>query len=201
MTKIEALNLIWEVMLKRPNLDMTKQFNRIYKVTNNSKLRSFQFRLLHNAIVFNNKLKISKIKESEYCSNCQLGVEDALHFFVECEHAQILWHQVQKLLETQYHIQDIVIDNHGILFNQIVTQDCHVANFLVLITKYHMYAARCKGEKLNINVIRNLLKKYEILELYNAKRNNKVVKHLRKWNPEQCHVNTEQSINKFKYIE
>ena len=60
------------------------EFRNINTTTNITKLRSFQYRLLHRAIVTNIHLKKWKIKDSALCEKCGLEVETLSHMFVTC---------------------------------------------------------------------------------------------------------------------
>ena len=63
-------------------------FSEMRKITNSSKLRSFQFRLLHLSIVTNVQLKKWKILDSDICTFCKNYSETLEHLFFHCENAQ-----------------------------------------------------------------------------------------------------------------
>ena len=63
------------------------------KVTNVAKYRSFQFRLLHRAIVANIHLIHWKIINSDLCTMCRLERETYTHLFIYCKQARKIWLQ------------------------------------------------------------------------------------------------------------
>ena len=73
-------------------------FNELYiTTTSNTKLRIFQYRLLHRAIILNSHLKKGKIIEDDSCSLCKNETEYMIHFFVNCYVVKQLWSSVLKL--------------------------------------------------------------------------------------------------------
>ena len=78
----------WEQYL---NTDITmkeflKYFERISFITNHSKLRSFQYLLLQNALVTNKTLKQYKIKDDK-CTFCKIEWETIMHLLYDCSYS------------------------------------------------------------------------------------------------------------------
>ena len=78
----------WEQYL---NTDITmkeflKYFERISFITNHSKLRSFQYLLLQNALVTNKTLKQYKIKDDK-CTFCKIESETITHLLYDCSYS------------------------------------------------------------------------------------------------------------------
>ena len=63
-------------------------FRNIYKVTNNNKLRSFQYRLLNRAIVVNAHLYRWGILDTNLCTFCNLEKETVMHIMYECTYVK-----------------------------------------------------------------------------------------------------------------
>ena len=55
-----------------------------FKVNIESKMRSFQYKLIHNIIPTNLSLHRMKIKESPFCDHCNGQNKTLLHSFCEC---------------------------------------------------------------------------------------------------------------------
>ena len=53
--------------------------------TMEGKLRSFQFKILHDILNVKNNLFRWKISENSYCRFCNLQNETLIHFFFDCE--------------------------------------------------------------------------------------------------------------------
>ena len=177
---------------------MREYVSGTFKVTNVGKLRSMQYRILNNALVFNKQLFLWKIKDSDVCSNCQEKTEDLMHFFVECEYAKKLWKEVQVYILERYN-ETIVINAENIIFNIFHSYKLHLTNYICLVVKSVMYSHRCGGKKLNIQTIQNLIEKYRIYELYEAKKLNKVSMYIKKW--ETQNQDNQKQVQNRMYIE
>ena len=79
--------------------DFRKEFININKVTNVPKLRSFQYRLLHRAIITNIHLNRWGKIESDGCSFCHKSSESYSHLFATCTSVVELWEKVQVVLK------------------------------------------------------------------------------------------------------
>ena len=93
-------------------------FVDLYCVTNNVKLRSFQFRLLHDAIILNDKLYRWKIRNTNLCTNCELHKEALVHFFIECECAIRIWDQIREYCVQEFK-EKLEFNKQTILLNQV----------------------------------------------------------------------------------
>ena len=158
----------------------------LYKTTNHPKLRSFQYRLLNNAVILNTRLAIWGIKNSDKCTNCSIEKETVKHFFWECETAKYIWEKVEKILKSINRYQIYNLNFKNILHNRITEDPENICNFICMVAKYYMYAKRYLKEKCTENELENLIFKYQRYELYFAERNNKTDKHYKKW---QCKQN------------
>ena len=71
--------------------DIENTFLRPRKCTLNSKLREFQFKMLHGIIYTNLDLYRFGLVSSDLCSFCKKEVETYRHLFYDCEHIRPLW--------------------------------------------------------------------------------------------------------------
>ena len=65
--------------------DYIQAFKNIYVASNIPKYRSFQYRLLHRAVVTNVQLCRWKIKSTNMCTFCAEDQETLLHLFINCK--------------------------------------------------------------------------------------------------------------------
>ena len=77
----------------------------------------------------------------------------------------------------------------NIVFNTCVPKANHVANFLILVTKHYIYVQRCKKCSLSMYELKSIFNNIENVEKYIAIRNNKLVKHNKKWSNTQASEN------------
>ena len=144
------------------------------------KLRSFQYRLLHNALILNDKLVHWKLSETNLCSNCNKEKETVLHFFAKCDEATHFWKQIKKFTEEKFH-QSFEISDKNILLSTVYPNKYSVANTISLIVKTYMYAQRCKNKSLNIKEMCTYIDRYEKYEEHNALQTGKLSLHTCKW--------------------
>ena len=155
-------------------------FNNVKKITTSAKLRSFQFRLLHSAVVFNSHLYRWGIKSNNYCTYCELVKETPLHLLAECKITKEIWVQVEQLCK-EYSDENVNISPQTIITNKIHETSGHLFNFIALVVKSYLYTVRCKSKLPNIIEIRKYVEKLQRYEYYYAIKNNKIDKHCKKW--------------------
>ena len=161
--------------------DYQSHFKNIYKVTNVTKYRDFQYRLLHNKIFCNNILIHWKKVDSAVCNLCTKEKQDILHLIVHCTRVQPLWKWLQKQFEK---VQIVTkFSEYSIMFNLVHEQPQHICNFIALITKQYIFRCKCLNEKPNIHELNIEIDNMYEIELYNARKNNMVSKHVKKWSP------------------
>lgn len=168
------------------NLDISlAQFVKIIKniwlITNTSKLRSFQYKILMHAIVTNVTLYKWKIPGvSKMCTFCQAEPETDIHLFCECTFVQQIWQVVVEWI-SKFVGNRVKLNAETIMFNNIVNNPKHVVNVIVLITKFNIYRSRCMGNKPSIVVLVDDIMTYYKMELLGAKIKGKEYSCQEKW--------------------
>ena len=162
--------------------DMTYEFKNIYKVTNIAKYRSFQFRLIHRALVTNILLCKWGMMSSDQCSFCGMHTETIIHLLCECVQVKELWKKVLEYIEKRYGYQLDKLSNTAIIQNRITSRASDVENFICLITKQFIYSQRCLKKPISFCILEAKMKHIENVEKYIAIKNGKLNIHERKWN-------------------
>ena len=125
--------------------DWGKIFNTAFRTTRETKLQTFQYKILHRIITCNKKLFDMKIKDSPECSYCE-AVDNIAQFFVSCSHAYTFWELFSQWWSDKYHpkltfpVFPSVID---ILLG--TTTDCieqRVLNYCIIQGKYFIYTKK-----------------------------------------------------------
>ena len=82
----------WQVQLHTDlsYQEFLKVLSNINKIKISNKLRSFQFRVMHLALITNTKLKSWKIVDTDVCHYCKKYPETVEHLLYDCENAQNL---------------------------------------------------------------------------------------------------------------
>ena len=160
--------------------ELEKAFNIIKKTTNVPRLRSFQYRILHLALVLNAHLYRWGMRNDPICDSCKLEKENIQHLYGQCQAVKSFFVEV-KILSQNYvnEIGQWTILN--VLLGSVFSKPESVGNLIVLKAKQYVYKSRCLGNKLCINEFRGEIRSLENMEKFIAAKNNKLVKHLNKW--------------------
>ena len=174
----------WQSKLQSPlsYSEFLKCIANIKVHSNYVKLHSFQFRIMYNAIILNDKLKNWKIVSNDMCTLCGEHKETIIHFFCECKEIKKLYIYVQNYLKIECNNNDeIELDKWKILFNAVHPNKKHIANSLILIAKHYAYVTRCKKQRVTVSGLFEMIENCKRCELYNAKQTKKLDKHIIKW--------------------
>ena len=161
--------------------DVSKQFNNINAVSNNPKLRSFQYRLLHGALITNIHLQHWMNAVTSACSFCGEERETIQHLLYDCKYSQTIWHSISELA-THYCSRVLNFSYENVFFNSVCQMKTCVVNAICLISKQYLYRTRCLGQLPQANELKLVVKKTESIEKYIAIKNSKVRTHNKKWN-------------------
>ena len=155
-------------------------FKNVYKVTNVTKLRNFQFRLLYNTVYCNNILYYWRKKPNQNCDFCNEPKQDIRHLMYYCPYVYRLWTYLESFSK-EIGIS-VNINLTSILYNCIDERSAgSVINFIVLIIKFYVYRCKCSETPPNITGAIMEVELMEKIEYNNACINNKVDKHKKKW--------------------
>ena len=134
--------------------------NSITKIV---KLRNFQYRLLCDKILTNDRLYHWKIKESQECEWCAHHKQTIMHLLLECNVSKNVWSFVNNLFlnKRKFTPSEIIFNNAGTVVK-------HLENFVILMTKYLIFQQKCLGTKLTTPLLKKELLFYRGLELMYA---------------------------------
>ena len=172
--------------------EFIQYFRNIWAVTNIPKYRSFQYRLLHGAIVTNTHLHRWKVIDSNMCTFCKENGETYEHLFVMCKYVQPLWVKIEEFLN-EYSNRKIKFDREAVLCNSVIEEKPgHIKNFIVLMVKQYIYRQRCWKKLPIFNEVKNEIEQCRNVEHYYAVKSKQLIKHFKKWTSEKNNSN-EQS--------
>ena len=144
--------------------------------TNDTKLRSFYFKIFHKSIGLNEFLFRIKRVESPNCIWCNKNVESLIHLFCECEKVTPIW--LFLTYKISQFVSNLNVTNFEKLFG--VTNDKFIT-YLFLLLKYHIYSCRFTDKLPNIDMFKSSVKKQKELEYSLAKKRNRLPIHFKKW--------------------
>jgi len=178
----ESVNLQgkWANHIHNELQNTEKWFSHIYKITIDNVLRSFQYKLLHRIIFFNDKLFLFGITNNDLCDACNAETDSIEHRLWLCPRTQLIWQNIIQWYNRLYNT------NVHITYENIVSNICGdgttILEFIILCTKYHVYKTF-----LNKNMIPNvytLIKEILYLEKIEkdiAYKKGKLAIHCKKW--------------------
>ena len=146
--------------------ELSDAFEEIYGITNQAKYRSFQYRFLHRTIMLNEILKKFQLVATEMCTYCNEEKETLFHFFWKCPYAKKVWTWVEDIVKEINQNQEYKFDYVSISICKTTTANFHIANFIVLVAKQAMYAARCMKQHLTKQTLISKIEKIRSYELY-----------------------------------
>ena len=151
----------------------------INRITNFSKMRSFQYRLLSCALVFNKHLYAWGLVNTNKCVNCQVEKETMEHVFYSCNTAQKIWNEFRIFCKKNYDTS-VNLERTNVLLSTVNQEPTNVTNFLSIIDKNQMYAYRCMQKEISFPAIEQYVDKCRRYEYYNAKTKQKLKYHYKK---------------------
>jgi len=142
-----------------------------------SALRSFQYLLLHRAIVTNDYLFKCKIKDTDRCYFCSQYTESLEHLFWDCIHIKHLWSDFATTLKPFVDITSMLVKRTAMLGCE-EQNDSLLINHLFILVKRYIYVQKCKENTICLKGLMQFIKQQFILDTHmsNSKR-------MIKWQP------------------
>ena len=119
-------------------------FTRAFKNVRETKIQSFQFRLIHRVITCNKRLYDMRMRDTPTCSYCD-QVDSISHFFIHCPQVKVFWISFYNWLNATntLEIQLPLPHDHEILFGYSSDENVFCAmNFCLLYAKYYIHTQR-----------------------------------------------------------
>jgi hypothetical protein len=118
-------------------------FSLSFKITRETKLQSFQYKLIHRIISCRKRLFNIKIVDDPACLFCESKIDDLKHFMLSCPKAKSFWQSFfawwNRLSEVKIPL-DYLDLGESILFGfQIDEEVFSVLNYCILIAKFYVY--------------------------------------------------------------
>ena len=162
--------------------DFLQKFRNIRLVTNTTKYRSFQYRMLTRSTVTNVQLYHWGILDSPLCYYCKRDKEKLGHLMYACPVIKDFWEDVCDFMRNKFPTQaTVTLSIEKVITNQIVDEPTHLYNFICLLAKQYIYAQRCLNRELKIESFIQKVLYVQRIEKYIAASNNQMFKHNKKW--------------------
>ena len=157
-------------------------FKNIYSVTNNVKLRDFQYHLILGKIFVNKILYKWGLVTSDKCEYCGSAVQTIMHLLVDCPYARDIWNDIVSLLPIEIQKQ-CTWKKKKIFLNTVHDKVQHGINQMVLMCKYFIFQQKCLFNKYNLSLFRRMLTENYYIQAYNADIDGRTNKNMVIWRP------------------
>ena len=118
--------------------DWSKTFNLTFKLTLDTKIQNFQFKLLHRILTTNSYLHKMKITGDNTCTFCKQVPETLTHLFFHCYKVETIWTEFREWvngLNNNFQMNVLNISDVILLNDEFPS----VVNHLIIILKYLLY--------------------------------------------------------------
>ena len=183
-------NVACETEVVRTALNTAQVFSVI-------KYQSFQYKLMYNAVLLNNRLFHFQVTDTQLCDFCKKHKEMYEHFFKECAVTSRIWNNLSKIYDFPFHnltFKDIMLNKaEGERISSYI-------NLIILLTKFKLYSAKCQKIQPNHRQIVNEVNLIQKMESMNAKTSKQVKTYCIRWNTEAPSVNIDANSVIIDYI-
>ena len=153
----------------------------IYKTTIEPHLREFQFKIIHNYLPVNSKLFKYKLITSDRCSYCFVPSETVEHLFGNCFQVKNIYFTIMEWLES-IGIEMPKFEQNVILYGLTpFNRNNALQNHILLLFKQFVYMCRDETKMLSLHKFKIYIDQIQKIEYKIAKKNNKIICHLNKW--------------------
>ena len=143
------------------------------KVTIDTKLRIFQYKLLSNILYLDKHLFMFRKKDTKHCSFCKLQDETINHLFVECNYSKNLQRDWQTYCQPSFSLPLLCPQSATFGFFYIDPHSSLLLNHILLLYKYQIYYLRDPA-KFSLASLTKFIKKVYVMEM---KKNHQIKKH------------------------
>ena len=171
--------------IEMTEIEYQKAFLDLKQVTNITKYRDFQYRLLVNDIHTNTRLYYWGITNSQKCELCNEETQTIQHLMYECKVSADIWVKFQTFISEEIDCDGGILqfEVQNIFLNKVHPKPAHVINFLMLVVKQYIFAKKCLAKPIRFQeIIRKFKMEYE-MEKFTATNTNKIKYHAIKWAP------------------
>ena len=155
-----------------------KLFRNIYTVTNITKFRDFQYRLLLLKVPTNNILYHWKVKITQQCDYCSAPYQNIKHLFYDCPYTKKIWDFIEGVF-TEAGVQGQFAYSN--ILTSTITPKMDACNFVCIVVKQYIYRCKCQTETPTIEGVRRTIQEIYKVEWFIAKSKGRLDKHQKKW--------------------
>ena len=141
-----------------PNIDWKSTYKLQFSCTVQTKLQSFQYRILHRTLATNTLLVKIGILNVDNCTFCLSSSESTVHLFWHCNLTQSIYKSLAVWITESTGITFSLACSTVILGLSDNICNNSAINFIILATKYSIYNCKMEGCNINFRFLQNYLK-------------------------------------------
>ena len=124
----------------------------IRKISKETKLQVFQYKVLHQIIPTQLFLYRAKISESPVCKICKMSNENVEHMLYDCESTKNTWLNLIVLFEQRESIE-VQCNTKSCLFGIFSkNNEKQKWNYVSLLFRYYIYRTKSNNQTINLSV-------------------------------------------------
>ena len=143
----------WELIFDK-EFETNKLFTQPFRLTHDTKLRTFQYKYIMQIIPNNSYLLQCGLTHSNLCDFCSMSVDSNMHMFWECPIIQQFWNSVKVYIEQTANLPSISnFDYEHISFCNVSvghSKTSHIVNFIILLEKRYIFRNKYQNTIPNI---------------------------------------------------
>ena len=173
----------WERVTDTNDINWEIIFSRIYSTTIDTKIRNFQYKLIHDILPDNRILQKMGVTEDDLCNFCNNHRDSVIHYIWHCPKAQQFWNSTKIWLETLLNT-NIELSLKTVLFGDEFVTDYvqnNLINFLILISKHYLHCCKWTKSEPSLSLLKQKIKQREKIEKEIAFQTGKIEFHNKKW--------------------
>ena len=143
-TKPETTQSKWGKDCNKEDLRWEKIYSKPFECSNSSKLRNFQFNLLHRRIATNSFLQKLGIKDTDLCTFSMKETETLTHLFWTCEETCKFWTSLEHWLHSEKTLSETKEINKLSAFGLNTEPESTFLGFCTLAARYYIYTCRLR---------------------------------------------------------
>ena len=159
----------WKHELLLPDsFEWKKVYTIVNKITSDTNLRFFQYKLINRILATNTFLTKIGIKDDNTCSFCRENNETLVHLFYDCQYVSQFWQTLKTYIKTKCpNTGDYELSKEEVLLRVIDPKKIdETLNFIFLVAKRYIYTFRYNNLSLNIQNFQNTLAFHYNVETY-----------------------------------
>ena len=165
-----------EDSIRNKTVNWESTYSLSFWSTRETKLREFQFKLLHRRIATNDFLYKIGIKQSDSCTFCGEATENLVHLFWSCKYSNAFWKDCyQWIMQNTSKVEKFNLSG-ALLFGLI-----NDAKDLLLIARHYIYTYKQRDTRPNVQTPIQTVQRTVEIERQIAKDHNSLDTLKRKW--------------------